>query len=145
MKGARSSALQVCQRLGERTFRIFILSRISCRIKLDHPFRIAFGRHDDIRVADGISAGFNPACTVAPLAGSPFASEADEIDFGVPLPMPLANRAECVESAVSRLEWDDVEGVWAIGACTRDDVTGVGNGGTPAGRVNWSSLKRYGD
>jgi hypothetical protein len=96
-------------------------------------------------MADGISTGFNPACTVAPLADSPFASEADEIDFSVPLSMPLANRAERVESAVSRLEWDDVEGVWAIGACARDDVTGVGNGGTPDGRLDWSSIKRYGD
>jgi len=119
--------------------------RISCRIKLNHPFRVAFGRHDDIRVADGIYAGFNPACTVAPLANRPFASEADEIDFSVPLSMPFANWAKRVESTVSRLEWDDVEGVWAIGACASDDVTGVGNGGTPDSRLIWSSLKRYGD
>jgi len=119
--------------------------RIWCRIELDHPFRVTFGRHDDVWVADGISAGLNPACTVAPLANCPFASEADEIDFSVPLSMPFANRAKRVESAVFRLEWDVVEGVWAIGACARDNVTGVGNGGTPDGRLNWSSFKRYGD
>ncbi|QQV77373.1 hypothetical protein H5J25_00600 [Sphingomonas aliaeris] len=78
---------------------------------------MAVGRHDDIRVADGIIPGLDPSRSMTLIADRPFATEAYKIDFHIPLPVAAADRATRIERAVPRQEGNDIEGVRAIRAC----------------------------
>ena len=109
---------------------------ILARLERHDPLRIAVRRHDDVRVPDRIVARLDPARALAIVAHGPLAPEAHQIDLGVPLPMPLANRALGIERPVPRLEQDNVERVRAVRAVAVDDVADVGDRSSPWRRTN---------
>lgn len=78
-----------------------------------------------------VVAGLYPPGPVAIIADCPLAPEADQIDLGVPLPVPPANRAFRIQGPVSRLKRDDVESVGAVRSVAIDDIAGMGDRSSP--------------
>jgi len=111
---------------------IWILVRLIC----DHPLRIALRRHGDVSMSYRVVAGLYPPRPVAIIADGPLASEADQIDLGVPLPVPSTNRTFRIQGPVSRLKRDDVESVGAVRSVAIDDVAGMGDRSSPTPRPN---------
>lgn len=101
------------------------------RLIRNYPLRIAFRRHGDVGMPDRVIAGFDPARSMAIIADCSLAPEANEIDLGVPLPVPSANRAFRIQGPVSRLKRDDVESVGAVRSVAIDDVAGMGDRSSP--------------
>lgn len=66
---------------------------------------------------------------MASVAGSALAPEADQVNFGVPLPPALAHWTHGIEAAVARLERDDVERVRTVRPVAVNDIGGVGHSG----------------
>lgn len=120
-------------RIGGRVIRILV------RLIRDDPLRIAIRRHGYVGMANRVVAGFDPPRTVAIVADCSLATEADQIDLGVPLPIPLANRAFRIEGPVSRLKRDDVESMGAVWSVAINDVAGMGDRSSPTLRPNDSS------
>ena len=83
-----------------------------------------------------VVAGLYPPRPVAIIADCPLAPEADKIDLGVPLPIPSADRAFCIQGAVSWLKRDDVESMGAVRSVAVDDVAGMGDRSSPTPRPN---------
>lgn len=127
-----------------------VLRLFGCLVA-DRPLRVAVRRHYDVRQANRVGARLDPARAMASVARRALAAEADQIDLNVPLATAQANRAHSIEAAVARLQRNDVEGVWAVGAGAIDDVAGVGHallslwpsltpvapGGSCIGPVRW--------
>ena len=111
-----------------------LLLSILARIIGDHPFGIAVRGHDDVGVPDGIVAGLDPPGTVAIVADGTLAPEAHQIDLGVPLAVPPADRTLRIQGTVSRLERDDVERMGAVWSVALHDVAGVGDRFSPQQR-----------
>jgi|EndMetStandDraft_7_1072992.scaffolds.fasta_scaffold1433550_1 hypothetical protein len=82
-------------------------------------------------MADRIVSSFDPACTIAPFANDSLTSETYKVDFSIPLPMPVTDWTECVESTVSWLKRNDVKRVGTIRPCANDDMGGVRYIGSP--------------
>ena len=101
------------------------------RLKCDHPLRITFWRHGDVGMPNQVVAGLDPPGPVAIIADCPLAPEADQIDLGVPLPIPFANRAFRIQGPVSWLKRDDVKSVGAVRSVAIDDVAGMGDRSSP--------------
>lgn len=110
--------------------------RILVRLERHDPLRIAVRRHDDVGMPDRVVASLDPASPFAIVADGSLAPEAHQIDLGVPLPVPLADRALGIERSIPRLQRDDVERVGAVRAVALDDVAGVGDRSSPWRRTN---------
>jgi len=82
-------------------------------------------------MADRIVSSFDPACTIAPFANDPLTSETHKVDFSIPLPMPVTDWTERIESTVSWLKRNDVKRVGTIRPCANDDMGGVRYIGSP--------------
>ena len=106
------------------------------RFERDNPLRITVRRHDDVGMPDRVIASFDPPSPVAIIAAGAFAPKAHQIDLGVPLAVPLTDRAFRIEGAVPRLKRDDVEGVRAVRPITLNDVASVGDRSSPWRRTN---------
>lgn len=116
--------------------------RILARLKRYNPLGIAVRRHDDVGMSNRVVASLDPASSLAIVADRPLAPEAHQIDLGVPLPVPLADRALGIERPVARLKRDDVERVRAVRAVAVDDVASVSDGTSPcAARTVGSALR----
>lgn len=64
---------------------------------------------------------------MAAIASRSLASEADEVDLGIPLSSAHADRTHGIEAAVAGLEGYDVECVRAVGSVAVNDIAGVGH------------------
>lgn len=82
-------------------------------------------------MADRIGSSFDPARTIAPFANDPLTSETHKVDFSIPLPMPVTDWTERIESTVSWLKRNDVKRVGTIRPCANDDMGGVRYIGSP--------------
>ena len=96
---------------------------------------IPFRRNFNVRQADRIGSRFDPAGAVASVACHSLASEADEIDLGIPLPAALADRAHGIQAAITRLKGHDVERMRAVGPVAVNDIAGVGHANSLLGYV----------
>lgn len=85
---------------------------------------------------DRVIACLYPPSPVAVVAAGALAPEAHQIDLGVPLAVPLTDRAFRIERAVPRLKRDYVEGVRAVRPIAVSDVASVGDRSFPWRRTN---------
>lgn len=91
------------------------------------PLRMAAFRHRDLMQRHRIVARLDPAGAMAVGATGAFAAVADQVDLGIPLSMPAADRADQIERPMARLHRDMVEGVRAFGAVGMHEIGGVGH------------------
>src|SRR3954468_9311126 len=76
-------------------------------------------------IQEGLGSALEAMGSMSNRVARALAAETHQIDLGVPLPMPLANRAWRIEGAVAGLTRDIVERVRAVGAVAEDDIAGV--------------------
>lgn len=77
-------------------------------------------------VTPGLIRG--PATSVAFVADMPLGPLAREVELGVPLPMPVTERADTVEPSAAVLDRDAVEGMGVVGVEAMHDAGDVGHG-----------------
>ena len=91
------------------------------------PLRMAAGGKRDVVQRDRIVARLDPAGAMTVGATGALAAVGDEVDLGIPLPMPAADRADQIERPMTRLHGDVVEGMRTFGAVGVDEFGGVGH------------------